>query len=223
MIPYSLHVAIILSVSLGFYKLLLERQTYYRLNRLVLLGCLLLSFTLPLIRVPQRFSLLNTPVTVQPVSASGPGPAENIKQFNPLALEALNRQSIMQWAVWIYWFGVAAFGCIFLLQALMLLYQSHKSESIQDGRYKIVELETNKAPCSFGRFIFINPAKYDWDTYNRILIHEKIHVREHHSIDLALAELMLVFQWFNPLAWIYRKTVESNAKKCCLRLMISAI
>src|ERR1700761_3124772 len=57
MIPYSLHVAILLAVCLLFYKLLLQKETYYRLNRAVLLTCLALAFALPLIPVPRKFSL----------------------------------------------------------------------------------------------------------------------------------------------------------------------
>src|SRR4030095_13044662 len=52
--------------------------------------------------------------------------------------------------------------------------------------------------------------KYEWETYNQILLHEKIHIRERHTIDLAIAELLLIFQWFNPFAWIYRREIESN-------------
>ena len=229
MIPYTLHVTIILAVCLGFYKLLLGGQTYYRLNRLVLLACLVLAFVLPLIPVPQQFSLLkaeqaNTPPpqTLVPVilteqhTASGQHVANEryaaptVQAAPKPAPETFNRQAIIQWAVWLYWFGMAAFGINFLLQAVVLVYQSWKNEAIRDGRYHIVELETDKAPCSFGNYIFINPEKYDWDTYNRILMHEKIHVKERHSIDLILTELMLVFQWFNPFAWLYRKTVENN-------------
>jgi hypothetical protein len=73
-----------------------------------------------------------------------------------------------------------------------------------------VEIRGDKAPCSFGNFIFINPEKYDWDTYDQIIQHEKVHVSQKHSIDIMLAEIVLVFQWFNPFAWLYRKEVETN-------------
>ncbi|WP_299516759.1 M56 family metallopeptidase [Mucilaginibacter sp.] len=58
--------------------------------------------------------------------------------------------------------------------------------------------------------IFINPEKYDWDTYNQILIHEKIHVRQLHSLDILIGEIAIVFQWFNPFIWLYRKAIENN-------------
>jgi beta-lactamase regulating signal transducer with metallopeptidase domain len=41
-------------------------------------------------------------------------------------------------------------------------------------------------------------------------MHEKIHVEEKHTLDILFAEVMLIFQWFNPFAWIYRKEIENN-------------
>jgi hypothetical protein len=47
----------------------------------------------------------------------------------------------------------------------------------------------DKAPCSFGNNIFINPEKYEWETYNQILLHEKIHISQNHTLDIIIAEL----------------------------------
>jgi hypothetical protein len=49
-----------------------------------------------------------------------------------------------------------------------------------------VELDDDKAPCSFGNNIFINPTKYEPDTFNQILLHEKIHIKQGHSLDLLI-------------------------------------
>src|SRR6202012_4821629 len=75
MIPYILHVALLISVCLLFYKIFLQRETFYHLNRMVLLVCLALSFALPLVSIPQAWTLrsapaqtvINTPPPVIPV------------------------------------------------------------------------------------------------------------------------------------------------------------
>ena len=117
---------------------------------------------------------------------------------------------LMSWLFWIYWFGVAIFAVTFLFQVAVLLWRAWRNPVIIDGPYRIVEINGDKAPCSFANYIFINPEKYDWDTYNQILLHEKIHIREKHTVDILFAELVLIFQWFNPFAWIYRREIESN-------------
>src|SRR5678816_136692 len=56
-LPYIITVALIIAACLSFYKVLLRRETFYRMNRYVLVGCLCISFALPLLQVPQQFSL----------------------------------------------------------------------------------------------------------------------------------------------------------------------
>src|SRR6476469_4334148 len=56
-LPYIVNVALILATCLVFYKLLLRRETFYKVNRYMLITCLAISFALPLLQVPQKFSL----------------------------------------------------------------------------------------------------------------------------------------------------------------------
>jgi hypothetical protein len=229
MIPYVLHVALLIGFCLLFYKLLLQKETFHHLNRWVLLACLALTFVLPLLRVPQQWALRRAPEAIVVSAPYVKQALQNAKQVakqeakglvtpavSPIPATSVTETAtalmpqLLKWALWLYWCGVAAFGLNFLLQVIVLVRQAYKSPAIQDGQFRIVELDTDKAPCSFGNYIFINPAKYDWDTYSQILLHEKIHIKQGHSFDLLLAELMLVFQWFNPFAWLYRKELENN-------------
>jgi hypothetical protein len=77
MIPYILYSAIILSASLLFYKLLLQKETFFHLNRYVLLICMLLAFVLPLIPVPQQFSFRK--ITPEKEITIAKTPVENAK------------------------------------------------------------------------------------------------------------------------------------------------
>src|SRR4030095_9764709 len=56
-LPYIINTALILATCLVFYKLLLRRETFYKVNRYMLITCLAVSFALPLLQVPQKFSL----------------------------------------------------------------------------------------------------------------------------------------------------------------------
>ena len=55
MITYILHVTVITTVCFLFYKLMLQKETFTRLNRWTLAGCLAVSFGLPLLPVPQSW------------------------------------------------------------------------------------------------------------------------------------------------------------------------
>src|SRR5471030_774356 len=65
MIPYTLHVALLISVCLLFYKVLLQNETFYRLNRVILVFCLALAFVLPLIYIPHQWALGDSPKAVE--------------------------------------------------------------------------------------------------------------------------------------------------------------
>jgi hypothetical protein len=248
MIPYILHVALLISVCLIFYKLLLQKETFYRLNRVVLVFCLALSFALPLVPIPQQWAFRESPKTALVNTNQGvpsqtylsQGKNEEIQKQKlvkaadasviktdladekpiskstvkstsvPTAQEAPLLQRSLKWVFYLYWIGVVAFGLNLLLQVIVLLYQVYTKPVIRDGKFRIIELTGDKAPCSFGSNIFINPEKYDWDTYSQILLHEKIHIQQGHSFDILIAELVLVLQWFNPFAWLYRTELESN-------------
>ena len=249
MIIYSLHVALLLAIWLVFYKLLLQKETYYKLNRIMLLACLVLAFVLPLIPVSAKFSFreadqnmapigkeltaveTQNPVVVETGDDNGEKtenvPSTIVENDQMLANEdeaianstfvndIVNHETstfdkVLKYAVWIYWTGVAILGANLLLQIVVLFLQGYRKPVIKDGIFRIVELDSDKAPCSFGNTIFINPAKYDWETYNQILTHEKVHIKQGHTFDLMLAEIVLVLQWFNPFAWLYRKDLESN-------------
>jgi hypothetical protein len=228
MIPYIIKVALILGGCLAFYKILLRRETFYRTNRFTLILCLLISFSLPFVQVPQKFSLrkpekeiaVNTPATpvlvkeqpaqLQTGTAQNTQLAPDEKKTSRATGSSLSLSQFMSWLVWLYWFGVILFAISFLFQLSILLWRAYRNPAIIDGPYRIVEVKGDKAPCSFGNNIFINPEKYDWETYNQILLHEKIHIRERHTLDILFAEIVLIFQWFNPFAWIYRREIESN-------------
>jgi len=219
MIPYILYTALILSACFAFYKLLLQKETFFHLNRYILLSCMVLAFILPLVPVPQQLSFRkidaekNTTLVKAPVeNLSSTAVKEPTVQptLTEQTKQVINVDVLLQCLVYLYWFGVVIFGLNFLMQAVILLLRANSKSVIQDGKFRIVEITGDKAPCSFGNNIFINPEKYEWETYSQILLHEKIHIEQKHTIDLLLAEIVLIFQWFNPFAWQWRKALETN-------------
>ena len=221
MIPYILYTSLILSTCLIFYKLLLQKETFFHLNRFVLLSGMMLAFILPLIHVPQEFSFRNAPVSINSPGTETPvlknatagataQKADAIVIAPAPEKQMINLQQVLQYALYLYWFGVVIFSLVFIMQAVILIYKAYSRPVIIDGRFRIVEISGDKAPCSFGNNIFINPEKYDWETYNQVLLHEKIHIEHKHTLDLLFAEMVLIFQWFNPFAWWWRNELESN-------------
>ncbi len=236
MIPYIIHVSVLLAVFYTFYWLLLRKETFYKLNRFVLIGSLVLSFSLPLIHIPASMSL-HSIIMEEPVAdAIIPemeleAVRENKSHENIRKEELIHKEEIMPleeskesislfstiqswgWSkiLWaIYGIGVAIFSITFLIQFFVILFSRINLKFIQDGKYRIYEMSKETPPFSFLNWIFINPTLYDLEAFNQILEHEKIHVSQAHSIDKLLAEFIIIFNWFNPFAWLYRKTINNN-------------
>jgi beta-lactamase regulating signal transducer with metallopeptidase domain len=181
---------------------------------------MIVAFTLPLLPIPQQLSFRKENAVTNTASAKIPVPAKPIAEVKKSApvqevlveetKQSFDVEMLMQGVMYLYWFGVIIFAFNFLMQAVILLYRARSSSAIQDGKFRIIEINGDKAPCSFVNNIFINPEKYEWETYNQILLHEKIHIEQKHTVDLLLAELVLIFQWFNPFAWQWRKALETN-------------
>jgi len=262
MIPYILHVSILIAAAFFFYRLLLKKLTFYSLNRWILLGCLLAAFVLPLLPVPRAWSwqapvaaaaekpvprlapaVRDEPTGVDPAPSSTAAAREqaiviNRKPAVPPASVAASRKvvvaplpavmpsfvtksptvtasgniftRILSVLFYLYLFGVIVLGANMLRQMVILLRQRHKATVIRDGQYRIIATAGMHGPCSFGNMIFIHPHRYDPDTYHQILLHEKVHAGGWHSVDILLAEIGIVFQWFNPFIWWFRRELENN-------------
>jgi hypothetical protein len=251
MIPYMLHVTVILTVCFLFYKLFLQKATFYALNRWTLLGCLVLSFGLPLLPAPNLLAakpvISGSPVTSvparemtlhhtsarktqpattkQPVTTAAPDNAAPPPAGStilpaappPAAAPPLPSHPLpafllrgLQLLPYVYLTGLLVFGLKFILQILLLCYRAFTRPVIRDSRFRIVQTSGDRGPCTFANTIFINPTLYDPETFQQILVHEKIHVRGGHTLDILLAELAVVFQWFNPFVWLYRREVVNN-------------
>jgi TonB family protein len=67
-----------------------------------------------------------------------------------------------------------------------------------------------ETPFSFFGKIVLNDKNYTESELNEILMHEETHVRQIHSLDVLLAELLCTFAWFNPFAWFLKKEIRLN-------------
>jgi len=196
---HLLHSTIFLSLFYVFYWLLLRRETYYALNRWLLVGIILISIGLPYIKIPQTWSInaSNIEVITAHITTRTNANSFNTSSKDPIEIDIKENTSVESFtSIEILWYfymaGVLIFSIAFLIQLGLLFYKKRQLEYIQDGNCKIYELTGNKPPFSFYNWVFINPSLYDNETYEQIIAHEKIHILETHFIDKLIAELVLV-------------------------------
>lgn len=198
---YSIKVAICLAAFYLFYKLLLSRDTFHAFNRATLLLLMLLSLVLPFVNisVDEPTVAYDGMVQIEQLLAMGvvdDGPAPS----GPTLIQVLFA---------IYIIGVALFlvGEICSLVRLHRLISGKYSVTTADG-VKIVVIDDDVAPFSWFNNIVISRSDYE-SGRSEILIHEKAHIAHRHSLDIMLCNMLLIFQWFNPAAWLLRRELQN--------------
>jgi beta-lactamase regulating signal transducer with metallopeptidase domain len=108
----------------------------------------------------------------------------------------------------IYFVGVALFLIRFIANFIWIFGYALRHEQQQIFGMKVIRFEKNISPFSFLNFIFISHKEYPEAELTKIISHEKVHIKQKHSIDLILFELLFVFQWFNPFVWFYKRAIK---------------
>jgi hypothetical protein len=204
---YLLKANVSLGLFYSFYLLFLRRETFYKCSRFYLLGALVLSYVLPWLG---SLSWIHEQSTFQ-AGLSQLSESEIIAwlmhQMDKPQTLLPSLGSVFGWIL----FGGAIFLCGQLLLELFVLLRLRK-ESTADciDRVPIRRMKRHLAPFSFFRDIFLNPELHTPEATLRILFHEKAHVRQHHTLDVLISRITIITGWFNPFAWMIRKSILQN-------------
>ena len=204
LITYLLKSAAILTLFYLIYVILLRKETHFKAHRIFLLSGVVGSFLLPLLYFTQTI-YIDVPV----MSELSPAP-ENITSMVAVSAEPVS--TIDWWKVVILTYLI---GCSFVLlrfvrQLFSLILLLHANPGRRYNGFRYVRITKQIAPFSFFNYIVYNPDLHDDHELKMILKHEQAHSFQWHSADIILANLLIVTQWANPLAWLYKKSVEEN-------------
>ncbi len=187
-----------LSVLYVFYWLMLRKETYFSLNRIILVSTLLLALIIPFIRITiTGHAEQGSIVYVFDRFIMDP------LVFGPDTVQAEKTQNNSLIRI-IYFAGVIFFSLKFLVQFFQIFKLVKKYGTRKLFGYKIVPIDNNLSPFSFFNFIFINPGKIEENELKNVLYHEGEHARRLHTLDIILLEIICIIQWFNPFIWFYK-------------------
>ena len=74
----------------------------------------------------------------------------------------------------------------------------------------IVKIDRDTTPFSFFKFVFISRNYSDSPGMKEMIAHETEHVRQGHSFDVMILELLTILQWFNPFLWLLKRSIREN-------------
>ena len=196
---YSIKVALCLTAFYLVYKLLLSRETFFGFNRGVLLSVAALSLLLPLVHVTAESGAAAVAgfVIVEDAVAE-------VVAYEPQGSVLTPASACFA----IYIIGVAFFLVREVWSLLSLRRLLRGGRVVADaGGVRTVVVSGDVAPFSWMGTIVISEKDYA-DHPEYILAHERAHVAARHSVDILLCDLLIVFQWFNPSAWLLKAELQ---------------
>lgn len=199
MLTYILQIIIFQVLFLAVYDFFLSKETFHTSNRWYLLGTPILSFVLPLIKIPtfQKAMPQEIMILLPEVMLS---PQKVIEQTTFYTDGSINYLTLLFWA------GVSLFTVVFLIKLFRIIQLITKNVAIKKHFYKLILLPKENSAFSFFNYIFLG-QNISKEKQEAIIEHELIHATEKHSLDLLFFELLKIVMWFNPMIYFYQKRI----------------
>lgn len=193
---YQIKVGLCLIAFYLLWKLLLSRETFHRFNRVALLTVMVLALMLPWMRLSldvtiqvARPMVVLDEIIVGPAGAAQPHEIASSWTVTDVmtAIYAAGMALVLMWFLHSRW-------------SLYRLMRKGRRESLSDG-ITLHVLPGDMSPFSYFKHIVINEQDYR-DNPREILIHEQAHIALRHSLDVMFWSAVMLFQWWNPAAWL---------------------
>ncbi len=218
---YDAKVAVLIAVFYMFYRLMLARETFHRVNRLVLLLTAVASFVLPLCVITMHETVT---MEAMPVMTVDNLTVDDVAPMPEPVVETPWWQILLPVLFMIGMVVTIGHTLMSMFRIIMLIKRSEKHPQ-SDGTMICVSGNADVPPFSWMHYIVMNQSDYA-ERNAAILAHERGHIRLRHSWDLLLVDLLTALQWFNPAMWMLRSDLraihEYEADGAVLSLGINA-
>ncbi|MGD9346317.1 MAG: M56 family metallopeptidase [Candidatus Aminicenantes bacterium] len=195
-LQYLLESGVCLAVFYFIYWVFLKKETFFEFIRFFLLLSIPASFIIP---------LLNIKSPLKPEVITGETYMAGSTAVNQGQLFSI---SDILWFGFLIGAGFLLFRFILRLIQITLLVRKY-GYHVYDG-VKVVVTDIETAPFSFFNYLFISNSDITDHGFERIFSHEMTHIKQYHSLDLLLMELLTIVQWFNPFVWPYKKSLKET-------------
>lgn len=192
---YSLQTIFLQLLFLVVFELFLKKETFFKANRFYLLGSTVLSFLIPLIKIPIEQKVQQQYVfQLKEIVLTNTGFVENQAE-NTSIFVSLNI---------VYAIGLLLFLTLFIIKLIKIYKVKQKATNEILNDTKIYRIENSKQAFSFLNYIFIGKENQNLKT---IIKHEKVHQKQFHSLDLLFIECLKIVFWFNPILYFYHNRI----------------
>lgn len=203
MMVYLLKINVVLMLLYGFYRLMVSRDTFFSLRRFTLWLIYGVSLLVPALNV--TYWMKENPTVVSMAGAY----ADTVYPMT----SAIQGTSAFTWQdalVWIYGAGAVCLSLRLLWQLFLICRMAYVSKRQEVDGIPVHVLKGEGSPFSFFRWIFVYPSILEDAQLHEVLVHERTHVCELHSLDCIFSDLFTILCWWNPFAWLMKQEVRIN-------------
>ena len=207
MLAYFLKVNVAIVLFYAFYRLFFYKDTFFGWRRTALLCFFAVSAAVPLLNIQTWITEQEPMVAMADLYASVVLPELTIgTEVAPTDWKSI----LSEYANIAYWGIVALLMIRLIMQLAGIIHLACRCRKVQIGNTNIHLLPKADGPFSFFHWIFIHPSSHTEEEFNEILTHEQTHARQWHSIDVIISELVCIFCWCNPFAWLMKREIRTN-------------
>ena len=218
--------AVAIALFFGLYAATLRRSNLLRLRRYYLVGTLMVAMVIPFVSIETKApQATRVSSYVQQIQILNEAPALQIgdTEASPVPVQIEKKietqNASASWTLKDLLIKAFLIGCavtfILLIVKLVRTFRYYRRSNLSESlstwemRVRILSEPDGNLPFSFLRSVFVNPEVFTESELQQVLCHERAHIRQHHTADLLLLEAVKVFQWFNPLIYLYLRELKS--------------
>lgn len=209
MVNFIIESGVSLALLSIIYVIFLRNETFFKINRWFLLGSVLFSVVLPILkfRVFSPKPTMLAEVTVTPYRNLIEVINVYSHDFSGSVETVVISTNLL---IYTYLAGVVFLFGRFLFRIIQILLIIRRNEiQVADG-FKMVILKKEMSLFSFLNYVFVSQTLLQNKGYDKMISHELEHVKQGHSLDIIILEILTVFQWFNPFMWMLRHAIREN-------------
>lgn len=205
-LTYFIKVNIALGLFFAFYRLFFSKDTFFILRRFLLLSFFALAFLYPLFDIQEWIKEQPPLVGAIHLYSAMLLPEATVTVIPPgLWHFAGSTFLYLLYATVSFWLGIR-----FFIQLGSVIRLGCRTRPAMLNGYRVRLLDRPGGPSSFFRLVFLHPADYTDKEIQEILVHERAHVTQWHSLDILLSEWLCILCWINPFAWLLKREVRHN-------------
>jgi beta-lactamase regulating signal transducer with metallopeptidase domain len=176
----------------------------HHFKRFYLLFSLIFAYTIPLVTITYE-----TDTVISKENIQQPVHHQILSDNVQIKATSSDYFSTIVWIV--YGIGVLIFAVRFIKNIYHLIKKVRRNENLKEPSHINVLLTNSIIPHTFLHYIFVPKKEFEKKAIPKeVLLHEKTHVQQRHTLDILFVEIFQVIFWFNPIWFWVKKAIKLN-------------